>query len=57
MEFNDSLTKKQAFYAVASKESLVEHKAKIFYNRPPYYMKFLNSWTTRRERENESSGN
>lgn len=56
MDFSDSLTKKKAFYLVASKEKLVEHKAKIEFNRPPYYMKFMNSWTTRKEVENDSNG-
>lgn len=48
ISFSDSLTKKKAFYAMASKAELTEHKAKIKFEQEPYYMKFI-----RREDEYE----
>lgn len=48
-EFDKPVKAKQAFYEMASRAEQVNRKAKLRFQRPPYYMYFLESWTTKRE--------
>lgn len=54
--FDDPLKKKQAAYEMASRAELTNYMAKIRFKRMPYYMQFLESWTTGKEGNYESSG-
>ena len=48
-DFRDPIKKKQAFYAMACKEVNRDIVAKAKFEEPPYYMRFLKNWTTKRE--------
>ena len=50
-DFRDPLKKKQAFYAMACKEVNRDIVAKAKFDEPPYHMRFLKNWTTKREGE------
>lgn len=56
LTFNDPVKKKQAAYEMASRAELTNLRAKIWFDRPPFYMPYLESWTTRKERNYESDG-
>lgn len=53
-DFRDPLKRKQAFYYMASKEKNRDRIAQAKFEEPPYYMRYLQSWTTRRESEDET---
>lgn len=56
LNFNDPINKKQAAYEMASRAELINIMAKVRFDRPPFYMRYLDSWTTGKEREYESDG-
>lgn len=56
LTFNDPVKKKQAAYEMASRAELTNLRAKIWFDRPPFYMPYLESWTTGKEKEYESDG-
>lgn len=56
ISFEDPIRKKQQAYEMASRAELTNYMAKIRFKRMPYYMPFLESWTTGREVDYESDG-
>lgn len=48
-EFEDPIKKRDAAYEFISKAENIDYRAKIWFERPPYHMRFLKSWTTGRE--------
>lgn len=56
LNYDDPLKKKQAAYEMASRAELTNYMAKIRFKRMPYYMPFLESWTTGKEVDYESDG-
>ena len=54
-DFRSPVKRKQAFYTMASKEKNRDVVAKAKFDEPPYYMWFLESWTTRREESEDET--
>lgn len=54
-EFNRPVNAREAFYFAASKAEQTDYYAKLRWNRPPYYMQFLKSWTTNRREEEDDT--
>ena len=53
-DFKSPVKRKQAFYSMASKEKNRDIVAKAKFDRPPFYMQYLESWTTGKEKEDEN---
>ena len=49
--FDKPIDKKRAFYDMMSKAKNRDRVAQAKFEEPPYYMRFLESWTTKREEE------
>lgn len=47
------MEKKKACYQMMSEEKNRDYLAKVRFEQPPYYMHFLESWTTNRKEEDE----
>jgi predicted secreted hydrolase len=45
---------RKAFHAMMSKAKNRDRIAQAKFEEPPYYMRYLQSWTTRRESEDET---
>lgn len=54
LEFDSPISRKNAFYAMASKAQLVEHKAKLAFEREPYYLKFMKRREENHERDSST---
>lgn len=52
-EFDRPINAKEAFYYAASKAEQTDHRARICWERPPYHMRFLKSWTTNRKEKKD----
>ena len=48
-EFSDPIKKHEANYEYMSKAERIDHRAKIWFERPPYHLYECQSWTTRRD--------
>ena len=51
--FDKPIDRKKAFYRMLAKAKDRDIVAKARFDRPPYYMQFLSSWTTGKEKDNE----
>ena len=53
-EFLKPVKKQEANYEYMAKTELVDYRARICFERPPYHLFDCLSWTTRREEYDES---